>query len=301
MVDEAFWEDGATYDAAELRRLLRSFYSSPDPLGGIIYGLAVVQGAGSTIKVKTGAAFIFDTGGGAYIGATQADSAPLTITPASGSPRTDRVYAVVTDPGAITFGVSPGSTSIPGLAIPLADVTANVDGSLTITDRRVQVRDSAEKNTDTLWVSLTPLNGWATANSTDTGPLIRRIGNVVHMVGTLLEPWDSGQQRQVQNENNNAYVALQLPAWATPTYTVERVAMTGLRVGIFGGFAPINIAAPASLVIQGSHTASHPQILSGVAGTRVAGAVSIQMPFCGSGSSSDGPNAASLATTWLAD
>lgn len=291
MANEAFFVDGGSYVAEEFRRLLKTFYYSSDPLGGIISGLAVVQGAGSSVKVQVGAAFVNESGGGAYIGATQADSAALTISPAGGTPRTDRVYAIILDPGAgatageMGFGISSGSTSIPSLAIPLADVTANVNGTLTIVDKRVQVQSGEGHSTDTGWVPLTLTNGWiafpfpASAGipaNPAIGLLLRRRGKVVQMIGNVYESGAWTGRR-----SNPADIPATLPAWATPLYGQGWAVPTN-NTSVPGGFQP---TAHLRIYGTGDHGSGMP-----------AGSVQILMP--------DDPNGADgawISATWLVE
>ena len=132
MANEALFVQGGSYDAAELRKLISGIYTAAPP-GGVITGLEVTAGVGANVTVAAGYGYVTDGAGGGYMGA-KAASTSLALTGFSGSPRTDRVYARILDPGAgptageMEINKAQGSTTIPTLSIPLADVTVNAGG-----------------------------------------------------------------------------------------------------------------------------------------------------------------------------
>lgn len=271
MANEAYFVDGGNYVAEELRRFLKTFYYSPDALGGVISGGTVVQGVGSTVKVKAVSAFVLDAGGGAYVGATQADSDPITITPTSTGDRTDTIYAIMNDPGSggsageMAFGRVSASFTIPSLAIPLAHVTAHNDGSLTIADVRVQVQTASSHSDDTGWVPVDLLNGWT--HPTGVGYvgqlLLRRRGKECQLLGTIRQPWDTPSDSGDDPGLGTYWVAALLPAWATPLYTNEFDTHTNaMPNSLQPPFRPVAWAqiegSAAGQYSQGSSGVSHP-------------------------------------------
>lgn len=298
MANEAFFVDGGSYVAEELRRFLKTLYFSADPLGGVISGGLVVLGAGSAVKVKTIAAYILDAGGGAYIAATQADSSPITITPTSTGDRTDTIYAIINDPGSgstageMAFGKVSGGTTIPALAIPLAHVTAHNDGSLSIVDVRTQVESASGHSGDTGWVPVTPLNGWSAVTGFGyVGQLLlRRIGKVCQLLGTIRQPWDTILDVGDSTALGLYYVPAQLPAWATPLYTNEFNQWTAATVSDSGQNSPT-----AHCALEGSAAGQGFQ-----GGTAHPGRVYVVMPRAGA-DGHDGPNWMSFSHTYLVE
>lgn len=300
MANEAFFVDGGNYVSEEFRRLLKTFYFSVDPLGGVISGGLVVQGAGSAVKVKTCAVYVLESGGGAYIAATQADSAPITITPTSTGDRTDTIYAIINDPGSgstageMAFGKVVGGTTLPALAIPLAHVTAHNDGSLTIADVRVQVESASGHSSDTGWVPVTPLNGWAAVTGFGyIGQLLlRRIGKTCQLLGTIRQPWDTISDSGDSTALGQYFIPCQLPAWATPLYTNEFDSHTNATASDSGQNFP-----HAWGQIEGS---AGGQYGIGSSGVSHPGRVGIVMPRAGA-DGHDGPNWLSLSHTYLVE
>jgi hypothetical protein len=141
MANEALFVQGGSYDAAELRKLISGIYTAPSP-GGIIDGLEVTAGVGASVTISSGHCYVDDSSGGAYMG-TKSSSTSLALTGFTGSPRTDRIYARVLDPGSgstageLEINKAQGSTTIPALSIPLADVTVNATGVSISTSPRV--------------------------------------------------------------------------------------------------------------------------------------------------------------------
>lgn len=142
MANEALFVQGGSYDAAELRRLIAGFFTAASP-GGIIDGLTVTAGVGASVSISSGYAFVLDGAGGAYMG-TKTNTTSLALTGWSGVNRTDRIYARIMDPGSgatageMEINKAQGSTSIPALSIPLADVTVTSSGVTVSTAPRVQ-------------------------------------------------------------------------------------------------------------------------------------------------------------------
>jgi hypothetical protein len=240
MANEAFFVQGGNYDGQEFRRLLKTFYRSSSSLGAVIFGLAVVSPSTGNVKVQTGAAFVLDSGGGAYIGATQADSANISIPSASGSPRTDTIYAVIQDPGSgatageMAFGRAAGTFVVPSLAIPLAHVTANLDGTLTIVDVREIVEAQAAGAADTGEYALTLLNSWALGPGAAFGPTVRRLGSKQVYLRADLGTQGAGP------------VMCSLPAIYRPTYTrTFAVSCQGGAVGVLGTVIVMGVLNPS--------------------------------------------------------
>lgn len=132
MANEALFVQGGSYDAAELRKLIAGIWSAPTP-GGVISGMEVSAGAGTAVNVSAGFAVVNDGSGGAYFGVLSSTTS-VSLTAFSGTNRTDRIYARVMDPGSgatageIEITKAQGTTTIPALSVPLADVTVTSTG-----------------------------------------------------------------------------------------------------------------------------------------------------------------------------
>jgi hypothetical protein len=240
MANEAFFTVGGNYEAEEFRRLLGTFYKTPGNVSGAISGLAVVQGGGSTVKVQAGAGWFPDGSGGAYIGAFQVDSDVITIPAASGAARTDTIYVTISDPGTaphqgeMLTGRAANTMTIPATSLALARVTANLDGSLTILDARIQCDSAAGDSSDTGWVSLAYLNSWSNGDATEGNPpLIRRRGKHVELIALVKEP-SAGSR-----SNLGICVPFVIPAGFIPVYTRRKrhatsVADAEAQVNVYG-------------------------------------------------------------------
>src|SRR3954464_13049705 len=117
MPNEALFTQGGTYDAAELRKLIKGVWYSPSP-GGVIDGMALSVGGALSISVAPGFAKIDDATNGAYLGySTATSSGAISSNSGGGGPRADTLYAKVNDPGAggtageLTFAVATGTTT----------------------------------------------------------------------------------------------------------------------------------------------------------------------------------------------
>jgi microcystin-dependent protein len=137
MPNEALFTQGGTYDAAELRKLIRGVWSSPAP-GGVLDGLVVTVAGALSISVSPGFAKIDDATSGAYlVYSTATSNVAISTNSGGGATRVDTVYAKVNDPGAggtageMVIGVQTGSSAIPTLSIPLGTISVTTGNVLT--------------------------------------------------------------------------------------------------------------------------------------------------------------------------
>lgn len=182
MANEALFVQGGSYDAAELRRLISGFFSAPTP-GGIIDGLVVTAGVGSSVSISAGHAYVLDGNGGGYMG-TSTTTESLSLTGWSGTNRTDRVYARIMDPGSgstageMEFNKAQGSTSIPSLAIPLADVTVTSSGVTISNAPRVSANINGAASTFATVAAVNALT--ARVSTLEAAPSGSRIGTLTN-------------------------------------------------------------------------------------------------------------------------
>jgi hypothetical protein len=67
MADEALFASGGSYEAAELRKLVRATLRSTGA-GGIVSGMAVTPGVGLNVTIGAGYFVINDTDSGSFLG-----------------------------------------------------------------------------------------------------------------------------------------------------------------------------------------------------------------------------------------
>lgn len=122
MADEALFASGGSYEADELRKLVKATLRAGGT-GGVVSGMAVSPGVGLNVTIGPGQFVVNDSDGGAFMGYVKTAQTVSISGNTSGSTRTDTVYGSI-DPtsGAVTFSKVTGPGSPPAGSTALASV-----------------------------------------------------------------------------------------------------------------------------------------------------------------------------------
>lgn len=193
---EPFWMDGSgLYTDTELRRFNAGLYTSSSPGGVIGSGLVVTAGAGMSVNVSAGFAFVYtDSNLGAYIAST-ASTTNVSIPTTTG--QTHTIYAQVQENSTgLVVDKATNTSVIPALAIKLATVTVTSVSTFTISSAvRVNAEDPTVAGRFATTASFTALgNRVTTLEDTLTSTPTQGAGQFISVLhGGVTAPVNNGQ------------------------------------------------------------------------------------------------------------